>query len=78
MTSKRNEAKKTKTLFEMRDAVKRSMKKSYVRTALLELIDNELDKFQNPNSQSMTLRIEKKEWLKIKDCVNRKREFNGN
>lgn len=62
--------KKIKTLAQMKDAVKKNMRKSYVRTAILDLIDNEHRKFKNPTDQSLTLRIEKDEWIRIQKCVN--------
>ena len=55
----------------MRALVKQGLKKSYTRTALLDLIDSEIDRFSNPNEHSMVLRIKKAEWLKVMDCVNK-------
>ena len=72
MTKIKIEIKKLKTLPEMKKAVLKNMKKSYVRTAILDLIEHELKKFKNPNDQAMTLRIEKDEWIKIQKCINNK------
>ena len=70
----KKEVKKTKSLQDMRELVKQGLKKSYTRTALLALIDSEIDKFDNPNEHSIVLRLKKDAWLKIQDCVNKIRK----
>jgi len=76
----KKEAKKVKSLQEMRKLVK-TLKRSYTRTSLLALIDSEIEKFHNPNEHSMVLRLKKKDWLKVMDCVNKmntKKKKGGN
>jgi hypothetical protein len=51
--------------------VKEGLKKSYTRTALLALLDGEISYFTKPNEHSMTLRITKKDWLRVMECVSR-------
>jgi len=67
----KKEQKKVKSLQEMKELVKGSLKKSYTRTALLALIDSEIIKFSNINEHSMVLRIKKRDWLRVMECVNK-------
>ena len=60
MTKKRALEKKIKSLQEMREAVLKEMKKSYTRSAILELIDSEISKFSNPNDYSYVIRTNDK------------------
>lgn len=59
------------TLVEMKIAIRKEMRKSKIRKDILDLIDDRLTTFTNPNDQSMLLRIEKPEWLEIREGLDK-------
>ena len=61
MTKKRALEKKIKSLQEMRAAVLKEMRKSYTRSAILDLIDSEISKFGNDKDYSYIIRTNDKD-----------------